>query len=338
MNSRERVFNRLRGLEVDRAPNCSIIMGFAPKYNNNSFRAFYLDYRTFVEANIKVNMDFGIDIMSAISDPYREVYDFGGKVEFPEYSMPVCKEYLIQELEDIGKLKAFDPLNSVRMLDRIRAVELYKSEVGRDYPVMGWVECPFAEVVDLRSLTNVMYDIYDNPEFLEEMLNICLETEIKCAKVQIEAGADIIGMGDAAASLIGPKLYKKYAFEYEKKLIQAVHDAGAAARLHICGNTTSILDDMRLTGADIIDVDWMVDFKTACDKFIGYASPCGNFNPVTVLQQGNPGTVRQAVFNCLSINNSTSLIMPGCEVPMNTPPENLKAIEMALKDFGASNI
>ena len=338
MNSKDRVFNRLKGLKVDRAPNCCIIMTFAPKYINKPLKDFYLDYRTFVEANIKVNMDFGIDIMSAISDPYREVYDFGGKVEFPENSLPLCKEPLIQEPDDLKKIKTFDPMNSIRMLDRIKAVELYKKEVGNDYAIMGWVECPFAEAVDLRSLGKVMFDLYDNPEFLDELLEICLETEIKCAKAQIEAGADIIGMGDAAASLLGPILYRKYAFEYEKKLIKAVHDAGAIARLHICGNITPILDDLKLTGADIIDIDWMVDFKTACDKFKGYASACGNFDPVAVLEQGTQKITRDAVFKCLDAENETSFIMAGCEVPMDTPHENLKAVAEAIKEYSINSI
>lgn len=333
MNSKERVFNRIIGKAVDRAPNCCLVMSFAPKYINRPLRDFYLDYRTLVEANIKVGMDFGLDIMGVISDPYRELYDFGCKAEFPENSIPICKEVFIENPEDIKKLKPFDPLNSTRVLDRIKAVELYKKELGNDYPVMGWVECPFAETVDLRNLSNVMFDFYDNPELIKEMLDICLEVEIKCAKAQIEAGADIIGMGDAAASLIGPDLYRRFAFEYEKKLIQAVHDGGALARLHICGNITPILDDVKLTGADIIDVDWMVDFKTANEKFKGYACACGNFDPVAILEQGSPDIVRNAVFNCLDSGNETTLIMAGCEVPMNTPYENFRTVTDSLKDY-----
>lgn len=333
MNSKERVLKRIKGETVDRAPNCCLIMAFAPNYICKSHSSFYLDYKTLVEANIKVNMDFGIDIMSVISDPYREVYDFGGKVDFPENSIPICKEELIKSPEDVKKLKPFDPYTSVRILDRIKAVELYKKEVGSDYPIMGWVECPFAEAVDLRNLSSIMFDLYDNPEMVKELLDICLETEIKCAKAQIEAGADIIGMGDAAASLLGPELYREYAFLYEKKLVEAVHDAGSLARLHICGNITSILDDVKLTGADIIDVDWMVDFKTANEKFKGYASTCGNFDPVVILKQGTVDIVKNAVTECLKSGNDTSLIMAGCEVPIDTPHDNLKAVTEALQEY-----
>ena len=42
-----------------------------------------------------------------------------------------------------------------------------------------------------------------------------------------------------------------------------MHEMGALARLHICGNTSRILADMVQSGADIIDVDWMVDMGQA---------------------------------------------------------------------------
>ncbi len=334
MNAKERVMNRLKGKPVDRAPNACLTMAMGPKYINKSFSDFYLDYRVLVEANLKLCHDFELDILGTISDPYREAYDFGAKIEFPQDSIPICKEYLIQSPEDMKKLKVFDPYSSTRILDRIKAIELFKKEAGNEYPIMGWVECPLAEAADLRGVNSIMLDFFDNTSMLEELLEICLETEIRCAKAQITAGADIIGMGDAVASLIGPELYRTYAFEHEKKLVQAVHEAGAVARLHICGNITSILDDMKLTGADIIDIDWMVDFKTASEKLKGYSSPCGNFDPVQIMKQGTPETVKEAVWQCLDADNETSFIMGGCEIPIGTPPENFKAVTKALKAYG----
>ena len=138
MNSKESVMNRLQGKAVDRAPNTSLIMSFAPRYIGKPSSEFFLDYRVLVESSIKTNIDFGLDIMSTISDSYREAYDFGVKIEFPHDSLPVSKEHFIETYDDLKKLKVFDPYESTRMLDRIKAVELLKKEVGSDYPVMGY--------------------------------------------------------------------------------------------------------------------------------------------------------------------------------------------------------
>jgi len=332
MNSKERVMNRLQGKEVDRVPNTSLIMTFAPRYIKKPASEFFLDYHVLVESVIKTNMDFGLDMMSVISDPYREAFDFGTKVEFPYDSLPVSKVHFLQTYDDLEKLKPFNPYDSTRMLDRIKAVELFKKEVGKNYPIMGWVECPLAEAGDLRGVNEMLYDFYDEPEKIRELMDICLETGISCAKAQVEAGADIIGMGDAVASLIGNKLYMEFAFDYEKKLIAAVHDMGALVKLHICGNITDLLDDLKHTGADIIDIDWMVDYKTACEKLKGYASVCGNIDPVRVIKDGTPEIIRNAVWDCLDAGNETSFISSGCEIPISTPHENLMAVKLALQE------
>jgi len=140
MTPKERVLARLSGKPVDRPPNFNIIMCFAAKYCDIPYDKFCLDYKYLVEAFMKASEDFGVDLMNTMSDPYRETYDFGGTIEFPTDSLPLCKERFIQSANDLKKLKSFDPLSSTRMLDRIRAIELYKSEVGEHYPIMGWVE------------------------------------------------------------------------------------------------------------------------------------------------------------------------------------------------------
>ncbi|CAA7602433.1 Uroporphyrinogen decarboxylase [Acididesulfobacillus acetoxydans] len=333
MNSKERLTRRLAGKPVDRAPNCNLIMAFAPLYIGKPQSQFYLDYKVLVESNLRVAKDFDLDILGAISDPFREVFDFGGKVEFPEDDIPLCSDNLLKSYEDLPKLQIFDPYRSTRMQDRIQGIELYKREAGSEYPIMGWVEAPFAEAVDLRGMNEIMLDVYDHPEKLHQLLEICLEAEIRSAVAQIKAGADLIGMGDAAASLLGPDLFGAFALPYEQRLIAAVHEAGALARLHICGNTTAILNLMKLSGADIIDVDWKVNFKLACETYRGYAAACGNFDPVAVVQQGTPARIREAVWKCLDAGDANTLIMAGCEIPLSTPHENLKAIAEALRDY-----
>jgi uroporphyrinogen decarboxylase len=238
---------------------------------------------------------------------------------------------LIKEYSDLKKLSIRDPLKSPRMLDRIKAVELYQSKAAKQYPILGWVEGAFAQANDLRGMTDLMTDIYMEPAFVHELLDICIEQEIAFAREQIKAGADFIGIGDAAASLVGPLAYKEMALPYEKRLVEEIHSMGAAARLHICGNTGKLLELMPLTGADIIDVDWMVDFGRAVEAF-GIISACGNFDPVSVVLQGNAGSVKEAVRSCISRASNNTFIAAGCEIPRDTPYENMAAISEALEE------
>ncbi len=69
--------------------------------------------------------------------------------------------------------------------------------------------------------------------------------------------------------------YNEFALEERKILVDHIHSKGALAKLHICGDTSSILPGMISTGADIIDVDHLVpsmsDFASLLDPCIRYS-------------------------------------------------------------------
>jgi uroporphyrinogen-III decarboxylase len=126
-------------------------------------------------------------------------------------------------------------------------------------------------------------------------------------------------------------MYAHFALPYEQRIFTAVHEMGARARLHICGNTNRILAGMAQSGADMIDIDWMVDMKEAARVFGDGPAVCGNFDPVAVMLQGTPRGVEEAVWKCLAMGGSRSLSAAGCEIPDGTPHENLHAQARALQ-------
>jgi uroporphyrinogen decarboxylase len=334
MNSFERIYNRLAGKPVDRAPNLNILMEFAAKFTGVNYDTYCLDYRYIADANITCNDRFGIDMLSTMSDPYRETFDFGADIQFPHDSLPVCGKRFLEKPGDLKRLKLFEPLNATRMPDRIRAVEYYKKETGGRYSILGWVEGAFAEAAVLRGLSEIMMDLYDEPGFVRDLLAVCCEQEIRCAREQARAGADFIGIGDAAASLISAGLYREFVLPFEQALVREIHAAGAKAKLHICGNITHLLDDVRETGSDTIDIDWMEDFGNAVRKLRKHTCVNGNFNPVGILLMGTPQPMKEAVWYCLRTGDERTFISAGCEVPKHTPHENLMAVNEALREYG----
>jgi uroporphyrinogen-III decarboxylase len=223
MNSLERLEHRLRGEAVDQPPNLDIVMTFAAHHIGRSLSQFYLDHRVLVDANLSAAEDFNLDIVQAISDPFREAADFGLEVEFPADGLPVNRKPLLVAPEDIKKLVVPDPATGPRMSDRVEAVRLFHEKVGGELPIMGWVEGALAEAADLRSVYLTMTDLVRRPEWLEELLKICVGVEIAFTRAQVEAGADIIGLGDAVASQISPAMYRRFALPYEQRIFQAVH-------------------------------------------------------------------------------------------------------------------
>jgi len=325
MNSFERYENRLKGEPVDRVPNFDILMTRAAHHIGQPLARYYLDHRVLVEANLAVLNEFHLDIVQAISDPYREAADFGLEVEFPEDSLPINRTPLVREPGDIKKLIPPDPATGRRMSDRLEAIRSFREQVGGQVPIMGWVEGALAEASDLHSMSLTMIDLAQRPEWVQELLEICVDVSIAFARAQVEAGADLIGLGDAVCSQISPKMYRQFGLPYEQRIFAAVREMGAVGRLHICGNTTRLLPDMARSGAQIIDLDWMVDFGQAAQILGTEVSPCGNFDPVKVMLQGTPDVVRDAVRDCVLQGGQRSFNGAGCEIPDATPRANLLA-------------
>ncbi|MGE5296142.1 MAG: uroporphyrinogen decarboxylase family protein, partial [Solirubrobacterales bacterium] len=117
----------------------------------------------------------------------------------------------------------------------------------------------------------------------------------------------------------------QYVLPFEKKLFDAIHKAGAAVKLHICGDITNSVGLMARTGCDILDVDWMVPLKESRVVVGPDVTLCGNFDPAAVLLQGTPQDVANAAKKCIVEGGRRLIVQPGCEVPQGTPEENIRA-------------
>jgi MtaA/CmuA family methyltransferase len=335
MRPLERVRRRLRGEPVDRPPNFDIHMQRAAHHVGRPLSRYYLDHRVLVEANLAVLDAFDLDIVQAISDPYREASDLGLDVEWPEDSLPLRRAIRLRAPEDAESLKLVAPEDGRRMTDRLEAVRLLRERVGDDVPVMGWVEGAFALASVLRGDTNVLLDLHDRPEWLGALLDRLVEVGVAFARAQVAAGAHVVGLGDSMGSLVSPRQYRAFVLPYEQRVFAAVKEAGAIPRLHICGDTRHIVADMAASGASIVDVDWMVDLGRAAEAFgPDGPAPCGNFDPVAVMLHGTPEDVEGAVRSCAAAGGPRHFSAAGCEVPDRAPAANLLAHARALRGLG----
>jgi uroporphyrinogen-III decarboxylase len=106
------------------------MMGYAADHVGKSMASYFQDYRVLCAANLAVQADFHLDIVQAISDPYREAADAGLEVEFPLSGLPLNKKPLLVEPEDLGKLKFPAPAQGRRMSDRLEAIRLFREQFG----------------------------------------------------------------------------------------------------------------------------------------------------------------------------------------------------------------
>ena len=328
MTGKERITARLAHQPVDSLPLMPITMMFAGDVAGIRYRDYASDYRKLVEAQLKTAETYDLDYVSAISDPAREASDLGAAIEWFDDQPPAIIESraLLEQKGTLGKLSVPQPAAGPRMSDRVEAVRLLADKAGSRLTIEGWVEGPCAMAADLRGVNTLMLDFFDDPSFVEDLFAFVVEMELGFARAQIDAGATLVGIGDAAASLVGPKLYRNFVLDWEKKLIAGVQAMGAPVRLHICGNTRKILDGMGETGAAIVDLDYPSPLREARAAMRADQVLLGNIDPVRVLRDGSPESVEAALQQCHDGAGAHYITGAGCEVPRGTPHENMMAM------------
>lgn len=328
MNGRERILTLINGGVPDCLPLMPITMMFAADQIGVRYRDYATDYRVLAEAQVRTAETFDFDYVSAISDPAREASACGAVVAFFDDQPPAIDEgrALLLDRSNLVTLNVPNPESAERMRDRLDGVALLRERAGKERIVEGWVEGPCAEGADLRGINNLMTDFFDDPAFVRNLFEFVLEMEVRFARSQVEAGADLIGIGDAAASLVGPSIYEEFVWSFEKRMVDAIHEMGAAVRLHICGNTRGILGGMGRLGCEIVDLDSLVSLEDARREMGPDQVLLGNIHPVEQLCHAAPEGVREALAECHRQAGPRYIVGAGCEVPRGTPPDNIRAM------------
>ncbi len=328
MNGFERVTALLENRPVDHLPVMPITMHFAAHHAGVLYRDYAGDHKVLVETQIRIAEAFDFDHVSCISDPAREAADCGGVIEVFDHQPPAIVESqaLLLDKTKLARLAFPDPLGGGRMHDRVNAAALFREKVGGEKLIEGWVEGPCAEASDLRGIINIMTDFYDDPQFVRDLFEFVLEMELRFARAQIDAGIDIMGVGDAAASLVGPEIYEEFVWPYEKRLVDELHALGTRVRLHICGNTRFMLEGMGKLGCEIVDLDFLAPISEGRAKMGPDQVLLGNIDPVSVLQDGSSEDVNQAISQCHKDAGPRYIVSAGCEVTRDTSYDNLRTL------------
>jgi MtaA/CmuA family methyltransferase len=326
MTSLERFNSVLKFEKPDRVPVCPFVMAFAAKFAGVPYSQYCTDHKQLVKAQIASVEHFGYDIVTPDTDPYREAEACGAEIEFVEDDLPLEKKAAIVNKQDFLKFRIPDFNSHRRLADKIYGVEKLREVTNGEMPVLGWVEAPFQSASILRGLNDFMLDIYEDTEFIMELMEFSYELSVKYALAQVDAGAHIIGIGDAVATMVSKNTYEEYAFPYTRKLIAEIKNTGAKVKYHICGDSTHLLPLIKDLNADLVNIDTKVDLVKAREVLGRTTAIKGNIDPVDVLLNGDEAKIIKASKDCLGAIPDGFMLSPGCEVPKNTPHKNMKAM------------
>jgi MtaA/CmuA family methyltransferase len=328
----DRVRSTIAGQAVDHLAAQPMVMMFAAKHAGIPYIDYTRSGETLAAAQLKIVEDFGIDCVLMCSDPAREVIDIAGDDSvkwFDDQGPAIAEERAaLVDKARLNEFKVPDPHREGRMQDRIRSIEICRRELAGETSIVGWVEGPLALAQELRGLNRIMTDIVDDPTFVRDLMDFTSEVAIEYAIAQIEAGADTIGMSDAAASMLGPGHYRHLVLPWQRRILQSVRDVHPQVilRQHMCGNVARLIPDMATLPVDIYELDFPTDLTAARAGLGTERVILGNVSTVTDLLQGTPKDVEAAAARCHEICGSFHIVGAGCEVSPRTPPENLRAL------------
>lgn len=334
MNSRERVLKALAYQKSDRVPVVPFIITFAAKYGGSKFIEYATKSNILAQCQIEVARRFRIDAVYVDSDPIIEIEAMGAKVRYAEDESPSALEPAVKNQKDLVLLKQPNPEEDGRLPIWINAIKILREKVGGEFAVFANVNGPFQAAAQLLGMLETAKCMRRSPEILLELLDLTTQTISNFMKAEIRAGADAIILGDpmSSSSVISPREFEQFSAPYIRKIVK---QAEVPIILHICGDTTRIIDKMVETGARYLELDWSIDMNQVRKKHGNTIGLIGNVNP-TLFLTGTPEVVED---NCRRAVESAGLtgafiLGTGCELPKDTPYANLDRMVAAAEKYG----
>ena len=333
MNSKERLDAFIAGSAVDRRPNLTIVGSTVCRMNRIDIPTYCKEWRRMEEAAELAAHEYRLDFIQVASDLVREAEGYGTEVAFPADRLPYAAGYALEDITDVSRLHPLKVQDIPRLSDLVLAAQK-AAECADIYP-MTLAVGPATVAGNIRGVEDLMMDSLDEPEAVEELLDIVTETSLDFLKCLAETGQKYFYVADPVASLLSPRMYLNLILPRQKKIFDRGRELGLTGRLHMCGNTTHVIEYTSQLGAAIVDIDHMVDYGEALGKAAGHCILNGNIDPVADVFSCDAAHTHDAILALgQKYASGKAMFMPGCELPTTTPTENIIAIADALAEIG----
>jgi [methyl-Co(III) methanol-specific corrinoid protein]:coenzyme M methyltransferase len=241
---------------------------------------------------------------------------------------PMVKKHAFDEDSEV--VIPDDITSKGRMKTVIEAVKIAKAQVGKEYPIVVGTTGPVTIAGHLVGTENLLLWMIVNPDAVKKFVDIATQIEKAYCTALAAAGADVIVMSDPSSStdMMSAELFDQYS---KPSIRECFTDVGECKTvLHICGNTTVLLDHMIDTGVNGLSIEEKVEPEEAVRLVGGRAALVGNVGVVRPLLQGTPEECYAAAKRCKDAG--FNLVAPGCGLAARVPLANIQALVKAVKE------
>jgi len=335
LNPRERFGLLVIDEKPDRCNIIPLITSHAATVARISLKEYHTDGIAMAKAQIAAIEEYGHDAISIFSEVGIIAEAMGSEFTYPANDLPILKNPALTKV-GVEDLKIPDPKKDGRLSVYLEAIDYAYSAVGDRIPILAYIPAPFTTGMMLSDPNQFLLDTIKNPVRIKKLIEIGLKAAIDFSYEVINVGGlPILVDPLASGSVISPKAFQDFALPGEQGLINFLHRYDFDVILHICGDTTPLLDSLLLTGADLISLD-RVDLNLALQKLAKKIRIIGNFD-TSKIGFGSTDEIAKEVKEMVRIGIKAEkgyIASTGCEVPIRTPVENVKTFISAAKEVG----
>jgi len=273
---------------------------------------------------------FKPDGVGIIADVTIEAEALGCKVKYPTNGVPWVYEHPVKTVADIAGLRVPDPQTAGRMPVTLNTIKLLASYFG--LPVGAGGMGPFTLAGHLAGVERIMLGALTEPEFVQKLVEFSAEVLYTYLRAQVEAGADVLIISEPTVSMLSRDHFDRFFGRYVRDV---AHRMDRPVTLHVCGDPSHLIEDMCGTGVQCISLDAPVTLEKIAPRVPPGIIISGNIDPVEVMVEGTPDTVRSAARELMEKMRPypNYVVSTGCDLAPDTPLENIEALINAVKEF-----
>ena len=342
MKPKEREMAILNGEKVDRVPVWDINGINAAHVYGIQWKDIRTDSKQCVELMRKWGRECGTDVLSGpCMETNAPFFDLGLKYKMVDDNYSNMMSNYYNDPEDIDTKTFYDPSNPKEcpllweyMFGSIKLM----GETEKDHLNHAFSWGIMTTAGAFRGVEQLLTDFMLEPELAQKVMNKVTEFVDGVIRAALDFGCDCTFIADPSASgtLISEEMFEEFCEPYLKKTFAGwKKDFQCNNYLHICGDTLPVIEGIKSVQPDVFSFDYMNDIsemrKAIGNKFV----MAGNLNPMEVVWLGNPASIEQAAKAAIEKAEGDRFILAtGCEVPRDTPMENLRAIAAAADKYG----
>ncbi|MBO5951288.1 MAG: uroporphyrinogen decarboxylase family protein [Bacteroidaceae bacterium] len=284
------------------------------------------DGQTHYEAVMALRKRFPQSVASTtIMDLSMEAEAFGANIVFDDNEVPTVSGRMLESAADVEALQ-IPSLDTKRVPEYLKANRLAAAEL--DVPLFGGCIGPFSLAGRLYDMTELMMAMYIEPETANMLLDKCTQFILEyCKQIKASGSAGVV-MAEPAAGLLSNDDCQAYSSRFVKTIVDAVQDDNFVVMLHNCGNTGQCTKAMIETGAAALHFGNAIDMAQVLEEVPADIAVSGNINPVEIMKFGTPQQVEDVAKQLIKLadKHNNFILSTGCDVPPETPFENIESL------------